>query len=620
MDKSEKHKLFEDTQIFLDPDDQVRVSDHTSRTLKLNDLTQEVFNVEAIKSLTAKPPNKYKFIKSIGYGGMKTVLQVHDKDTSRDVAMAIIPDAKNRSDSDLTRFVQEARITAGLEHPNIVPVHDIGIDASGSPYFTMKLLKGENLAIVLQKLREHDENFIDSYDLLRLLRIFIKVCNAVAFAHSKGVIHLDLKPENIQIGDYGEVLLLDWGLAKVIGREDEPYAESAPQSNPATENRQVTMDGVTKGTPGYMAPEQAAGRNRDKDIRTDIYALGAMLYTMVTWAKPLEGQEIQQILTDTMQGNIIPPRLRNPDSDIPGAIEAVILKAMAVNPDERYQRVEEIREDIFAYMGGFATVAEKASVFKRFLLFLKRHLMASTFFGIILIMLVVFVGVDSYQNTRERWNQLQTHENEVKARMFWQQGHYEQAFRLFPEIFNSNPDTYIILRILQYQHQPLPSKVGRELLAWTAKTKYLKKLNITNFGLDSLEPLRGISLNYLDCSGNKVRDLSPLKGMELEFLDCSNNRITSLNPLEDNFLQALNCSNNPIESLEPLTDNPLRILELQGCNKVTDFTPLAEIDTLERLNLPAKVKNLDFIRELPNLIFLSCGSKEIPVNQEKDNE
>ena len=174
-----------------------------------------------IENLTSKPPGKYKFIRSIGFGGMKAVLQVGDKDTTRNVAMAIIPDFDDRPKQDVNRFIREARITARLEHPNIVPIHDIGSDLNGSPYFTMKYLRGHSLAVTLKKLNQGDPEALKQYTLPRLLRTFVKVANAIAFAHSKQIIHLDLKPENVHVGDFGEVLVLDWGLAKFIGKEEK---------------------------------------------------------------------------------------------------------------------------------------------------------------------------------------------------------------------------------------------------------------------------------------------------------------------------------------------------------------------------------------------------------------
>ncbi|MFA7184541.1 MAG: serine/threonine-protein kinase, partial [Victivallales bacterium] len=333
---------------------------------------------EHIEELTLKPDKKYKFIRSIGFGGMKAVIQVSDKDTTRKVAMAIIPDIEDRSPKDINRFIREARITARLEHPNIVPIHDIGIDANGSPYFTMKYLRGQSLALVLKKLSSGDPDAMEKFTLPRLLRTYVKVANAIAFAHSKQIIHLDLKPENIHLGDFGEVLVLDWGLAKFIGNRDD-YNDEFEKDTKVNYDREtgafMTLDGVAKGTPGYMAPEQAAGKNQEKDERTDIYALGCILYAILTFENPLSNRkDVKRMLHDTVVGNIeSPSQLKNLQRPIPPRLETICLKAMNLLPDDRYQSVGELRNDIFAFMSGYATIAENAGQIKKTFLFFTRN-------------------------------------------------------------------------------------------------------------------------------------------------------------------------------------------------------------------------------------------------------
>lgn len=350
---------------------------------------------EHIENLTPKPSGKYKFMRSIGFGGMKAVLQVSDKDTTRKMAMAIIPDFDERPKSDVNRFIREARITARLEHPNIVPIHDIGTDVNGSPYFTMKYLRGHSLAVVLKKLNEGDPETLAKHTLPRLLRTFVKVANAIAFAHSKQIIHLDLKPENIHLGEFGEVLVLDWGLAKFIGKEDdfEEIIDTPDKFDKINEETQniMTLDGVAKGTPGYMAPEQAAGKNKEKDERTDIYALGCVLYAILTFENPLGNRkDIKGMLHDTVTGNIeSPSQLKNQFRSIPPRLEKICLKAMDVLPEERYQSVSELRADIFSFMGGYATKAENASTIKKTFLFINRNWLPVLFIATILALLIL---------------------------------------------------------------------------------------------------------------------------------------------------------------------------------------------------------------------------------------
>jgi serine/threonine protein kinase len=358
----------------------------------LDDRHSIATNDSDLKELTPKPSGKYKFIRSVGFGGMKAVIQVKDRDTTRNVAMAIIPDASDRPQSDINRFVQEARITARLEHPNIVPVHDIGVDTNGAPYFTMKLSRGRTLSAILRKLREDDYKTLKEFDLTRLLRIYVKILNGVVFAHSKKVIHLDLKPDNIHVGDFGEVLILDWGLARFIGAAediDDNYDGEMITFPGTLASSNFTLDGITKGTPGYMAPEQAAGKNRLKDERTDIYALGAILYAILTFESPLSGRPVNEIIAETIQGNINFPDAENQKRQLPAAMQAVVLKAMGRNPEERYQSVDELREDIFAFLGGYAPKAEDASSLKKTYLFVNRNWLATLFLITLLLLIIV---------------------------------------------------------------------------------------------------------------------------------------------------------------------------------------------------------------------------------------
>ncbi|MCQ2379280.1 MAG: serine/threonine protein kinase, partial [Victivallaceae bacterium] len=294
--------------------------------------------------LVVKPQGRYKFIRSIGFGGMKGVLLVYDRDTERELAMAIIPDFRDRPKSDLERFVREARVTAKLEHPNIVSVHDIGIDQSGSPYFTMQYLHGMTLDNLLKRLAASDPQ-VEKYTLSRLLLIFLRVCNAVDFAHSRGICHLDLKPANVHIGDFGEVQVIDWGLAR-----DTDF--SGRVIGPRDENN--------RGTPGFIPPEMLDPEHRRAlDIRADVFALGALLYSMLALKTPLAGLPVDDILRRTIQGRIPPPSKVAPEGRIvPESLEAVAMKALSPDPDDRYSDVAEIKAEIRAFNSGFASQAE----------------------------------------------------------------------------------------------------------------------------------------------------------------------------------------------------------------------------------------------------------------------
>ena len=327
-----------------------------------------------LESLPVKPRrDRYKFIRSIGFGGMKVVLLVEDRDTGREVAMALMPDFRDRPRRDLERFVTEARITARLEHPGIVPVHDIGVDASGSPYFTMKYLHGTLLDKVIKRLRSGDAETTARYTLFRRLQIFVRVCNAVDFAHSMGVCHLDIKPSNIDIGDYGEVMVLDWGLARKL---DESGRAELDELRPV-------------GTPGYIAPEYLNPASANLvGVRSDVYSLGGLLYALLALEAPLAGMKTDDILLRTAAGAVPRPSAAAPDRDIPAALDAVCMKAMARRPGDRYSSVKELRDEINAYMAGFAPKAEHAGPLRRVALFVVRHQLA-----LLLILLAVLSAV-----------------------------------------------------------------------------------------------------------------------------------------------------------------------------------------------------------------------------------
>ncbi len=346
-------------------------------------------------------PEKYRAHNILGAGGMKVVIQSDDINACREVAMAI---SKDSSEESYERFLNEARITASLEHPNIVPVHEIGTSRTGAPYFTMKLVHGCTLEHILKKLKEKDPEYERKYPLRTLLEIFLKICDGIAFAHSKGIIHLDLKPDNIQVGDYGEVLVLDWGLAKKID-EEQPDGEETPEI-PLLKATRMTMDGIVKGTPEYMAPEQAAGRNSRRGRRTDIYSLGTILYSMLTLEKPFAGENTQEVIRNVLDGNILPPHMSAAAGrHIPQALEFVIYKAMERNPARRYASVADLKADVVSYMNGYATVAEDAGFFTNLLLWLKRKkVQIYVVCSLILTFLIsaAFLGTHLYYRQQEK--------------------------------------------------------------------------------------------------------------------------------------------------------------------------------------------------------------------------
>ena len=340
---------------------------------------------------------KYDIGGVVAQGGMGAILNAKEASIERVVAMKVMLDGSNPDD--LARFVAEAKVTGQLEHPNIVPVHELGVDENDQAYYTMKFVRGITLRKVLDLMAGGDEATIRQYPLGTLLTVFQKVCDAIAFAHSKGVIHRDLKPENIMLGDFGEVLVMDWGLAKVLSHADNPQS-SAGSIRTLMRARSVataTMTGSIMGTPQYMAPEQARGEVETLDARADIYALGAILYHILALRPSITGDDAYAIVAKVARGEIEPLTNRqsvigNRKSEVSDSLAAVVRKAMSLQPSARYQSVADLQGDIAAFQNGFATGAEKAGLGKQLLLALRRHKAVATSIAAALVVLVAVVA------------------------------------------------------------------------------------------------------------------------------------------------------------------------------------------------------------------------------------
>ena len=320
----------------LDLDKSGKTADASSSRSGAQQFAESRFDI-SLDSLPLKDQERYKLIRSIGFGGMKCVLLVEDQDTGREIAMALMPDFKERSREVCERFIREAKITAFLEHPNIVAVHDIGQDANGSPFYTMSYLRGLPLTTVLKRIKRNTPFESRYYTLDRRLRIFQRVCNAVNYAHSRNICHLDIKPENINIGEFGEVRLFDWGLACETDARGEAVAGS---------------EAKLRGSPGYMAPEQISINPEAPPVgkSSDIFALGALLYTMLTLSAPFNGKDNEEILLKTMTAE--PERFSKvlpAGTVISRELELVCRKAMAKDPAERCASVTELRMAVMAF-------------------------------------------------------------------------------------------------------------------------------------------------------------------------------------------------------------------------------------------------------------------------------
>jgi len=349
---------------------------------------------------------RYAINRELAHGGMGAVLDISDHDFRRKAAMKVILARFARSPEAVERFLAEAQVTAQLEHPNIVPIHDLGVMEDGTLYFTMKMIEGQSLGKVVKTLQQ-------DHGLLKLkdgelakpdaasreatahwteqekLHVFLKVLDGVGFAHARGVIHRDIKPDNIMLGGHGEVLVVDWGIAKILGApETLPSGDGLTMAAPGTvsiskpaatgvvsirseEASAATIAGSAMGTIYYMPPEQAQGALDEMDARSDIYALGATLYELLALKRCLVGSSLAEMLVKIVEGQWV--SLSDADPTIHPDLVAIVHRSMARESKNRYQTCDDFSSDLRRYLAGQAVAARKRSAGEVIRLWIKEH-------------------------------------------------------------------------------------------------------------------------------------------------------------------------------------------------------------------------------------------------------
>ncbi len=326
---------------------------------------------------------KYSDFKPLTQGGTGELQTCLDRNLNRVVVYKTLRDHLLDSELENARFLREARVTALISHPGTVPLYELGRDSKGAMYFTMKKLEGLDLAEILKALAAKDIKTKREFPLSRLIDIMIQACQTISYAHSHGVIHRDIKPANILVGAFGEVTVLDWGLAKVHREEADPIDDLASVELPKGKEAvrmELTQPGRRYGTPLYMSPEQAEGK-ANIDERTDVYNMGSVLFEVLTRQNLVFGNDIDQVLEMILERPTPQPIEAAPRLRIPKVLNAICYKALQKDPDDRYQTMNAFCDDLRAYRNGERISVYDYSLRERITQFSSRNVITLTALG-----------------------------------------------------------------------------------------------------------------------------------------------------------------------------------------------------------------------------------------------
>ena len=305
--------------------------------------------------------DRYRIGPELGHGGMAEVLEAHDHNLDRSVALKLLFDQDEPSMC--ARFIDEARVTGQLQHPGVPSVYELGRLGDGRIFFAMRRIEGQTLRGVLEGLRDGDPEITKQFGRVKLLTVFSQVCRTIAYAHSRQLLHRDLKPDNVMLGEFGEVTVMDWGLAKPFGDAAMPAAISTSRGR--SEGRFSTQAGDATGTPQYMPPEQAAGRVDALGSHSDIYSLGAVLFELLTLEPPFDGESASAIRQQVIRGELIPPSQRAPDRAVPTTMEALCLRCLRPDPLERPASAADVAQSVDSFLEGEQERARKEAELQR---------------------------------------------------------------------------------------------------------------------------------------------------------------------------------------------------------------------------------------------------------------
>jgi serine/threonine-protein kinase len=353
---------------------------------------------------TLPPHIRFQILRPHARGGLGEIFVARDQELNREVALKEIQEGQAHDPDSRARFLREAKVTGGLEHPGVVPVYGLGSYPDGRPFYAMRLVKGDSLQEAIKGFHQAEGPGRDAgaraMAFRRLLGRFVDVCNAVAYAHSRGVLHRDLKPGNVMLGPYGETLVVDWGLAKTVGRPEGVTASPEGTLRPASASDSApTQAGAALGTPPFMSPEQAAGRVDQLGPASDVYSLGATLYCLLTGRAPFARGDVGEVLHKIQKADF--PRPRQVKRNVPPALEAVCLKAMALRPEDRYPSARALADDIEHWLADEPVTAYREPWRVRSGRWVRRHKPAVAAAAAALVVAVVLGGLGGWHLTEQ---------------------------------------------------------------------------------------------------------------------------------------------------------------------------------------------------------------------------
>jgi serine/threonine protein kinase len=598
--------------------------------LKENDLTPQN-KLSDSSDIIVREDARYVLGKEIARGGMGKILMTKDVNLRRNIVTKVLLNKKSKLAT--LRFIEEAQITGQLEHPNIPPVYDLGVNKDENIFFTMKHIKGETLENILRQFQENESKALTKYSYKTISNIFVKVCNALEFAHSKNVIHRDIKPENIMVGEYGEVLLMDWGLAKIIGsaEEFEELDEVKISSVRSEDESSNTMQGTTAGTPVFMSPEQASGYSEKMDQRSDVYSLGATLFCILELTRPIIGLGIHEVLLKAMEGEI-----QEFTRNVPSELKAITLKAMAFKPSDRYQTINEMEKDLINYQMGYSVSAKQDSpleMIRKFYLRNKLLTMVSAIFTIVFIVggIGFIISLKSQMNlviqqkqiadnsllkAEEALSQFEKEKQErmadnkssapslyAKALLETQMTHFEEAERLM--------DT-----ALSYDKSNLEYKLFRGCLA--ISNSHFSKAKADLIEIKNNPNQKQISELLTLLNTSKLKEFSETQKMrvseiftEIKFFDIAQKYTSDVNKKLETWNNKLKENWEMANIKLSMNQNKLTFYSANP-NRV-DYSLLAGIPIQVLVFNGCKLANLSFIENMPleELTLFNCPVKDL---------